>query len=126
GGQGFTQGTDLVELDQDGVRHAGADATLEDTGIGDEQVVAHQLDLAAEFLREQGPAVPVALVHAVLDGQDRILAAEIGEVVGEAGAVAGATFSTEFVATVFVELGSGAVEREADIRTGPEAGLGDG
>ena len=39
--------TDLVQLDQDGVACTQLDALGQTLGIGNEQVVAHQLDLAA-------------------------------------------------------------------------------
>ncbi len=41
--------------------------------VRDEQVVADELDLAAELVGEQLPAVPVVLGAAVLDRDDRVL-----------------------------------------------------
>src|SRR5690606_16332194 len=81
--EGFGQGADLVDLDQDRVGGAAVDAFLEDLRVGDEQVVADQLDLAADAVGELLPAVPVVLGHAVLDGDDRVLRGPVGEEVDE-------------------------------------------
>src|SRR5215208_5752050 len=61
---------DLVELDQDGVGGALGDAAPEAGGVGDEEVVADELDALAEAAGEGGPAGPVVLGHAVLDADD--------------------------------------------------------
>ena len=53
------------------------DALLQALGVGDEQVVADQLDLAAQLARQLLPAVPVVLGQAVLDGADRPLLAQL-------------------------------------------------
>ena len=49
------------------------DPSLQDLRVGDEHIVADQLHAVAERLRQQLPAVPVALGEAVLDRDDRIL-----------------------------------------------------
>ena len=58
-GEGFGHGTDLVHLDEDGVRDAGLDAFIENRRIRHEQIVADEVDLAAEFVSKDGPALPV-------------------------------------------------------------------
>ncbi len=58
GVQGLGQGADLVDLDEDGVAHLLLNAGLEPLGVGDEQVVAHQLDAVADGLGEHGPSPP--------------------------------------------------------------------
>ncbi len=65
-------GADLIELDENGIGHPPLDALLQDTRIGHEQVVAHELQPTTETTAEQHPAVPVVLRHAVLDRHDRI------------------------------------------------------
>src|SRR3546814_6218890 len=70
--QGLAEGADLVHLDQDGVGDALADALGEALRVGDEDVVADELHLAAEALGERRPAVPIVLAHAVLDGEDGV------------------------------------------------------
>ena len=52
----FGEGADLVELDEDRVGDAGRDAAAEDGGVGDEDVVADELDAVADALGELGPA----------------------------------------------------------------------
>src|SRR3546814_8022047 len=59
GGEGFGQGSDLVDLDQYGIGHAKLDASLENLGIGYEQIVAHQLNPFAQLIGQDFPAVPV-------------------------------------------------------------------
>ena len=70
-GEGLGQRADLVDLDQDRVRHAQLDALLEQPRVGDEEVVADELHPLAERLREALPAVPVGFGHPVLDAHDR-------------------------------------------------------
>ena len=76
---------DLVDLHEHRVGDAALDALAQPLGVGDEHVVADELDPVAEALGEGAPAVPVVLGHAVLDRDDRIAVAEIGEVVDELG-----------------------------------------
>ena len=51
------------------------DAALQALAVGDEQVVADELDLVAEGVGEELPAVPVVFGHAVFDGDDRDIVA---------------------------------------------------
>ena len=48
GFEGLGDGADLVDLDQDGVGDLLLDSLLEALGVGDEEVVADELDLVAE------------------------------------------------------------------------------
>ena len=66
------QRPDLVELDQDRVRDAALDPLAQDRRVGDEDVVADELQAIAEPLGELAPAIPVALRHPVLEGQHRV------------------------------------------------------
>ena len=54
------------------------DAPFETLGIGDENVVADDLDLGPEFLGHEFPAVPVVFGVTVLDGDDRKLVHQVG------------------------------------------------
>src|SRR5690606_945931 len=63
GVEGLGEGTDLVELDQQGVRRALLDAAGEALGVGDEQVVADDLDALADAGDELAPAVPLVLAQ---------------------------------------------------------------
>ena len=66
----LAQGADLVQLDQHGVGRLFLDAALDALDVGDEEVVADQLDLVADLAVQELPAVPVVLGQAVLQDDD--------------------------------------------------------
>jgi hypothetical protein len=68
--QRLGDGADLVDLDQRRVPDAAGDGVGDDGRIGDEDVVADELDPVAQPGGERGPAVPVVLAQAVLDQPD--------------------------------------------------------
>src|SRR6266536_38608 len=82
GFEGLGDGADLVDLDQGGVAGAALDGLANDGGVGDEDVVADELDTAAKSCREPDPAVPVGFGEAVFDaphrklGNDRLVAVD--------------------------------------------------
>ena len=122
--EGFGERSDLVHLDQDRVGHAQVNAPLQPGRVGHEQVVAHQLHGGAQFLGEQGPAIPVVFGDAVLDRHDREAAHQLGELVHHFGA--GVAPPTKVVAAVFEELGAGHIEGQGDLVARPVAGFLDG
>ena len=63
----FRQRTDLVDLHQNGIGAAMFDAVGEPGDVGDEQIVANQLALAADQIGQFLPALHVIFGHAVLD-----------------------------------------------------------
>lgn len=69
---GFGEGTDLVNLDEDRVSHALFKTHSQTFNVGYKQVVAHELALAADGVGEEFPAVPVVFSHTVFDRDDRI------------------------------------------------------
>ena len=73
GFEGLGDGADLVDLDQDGVGDLLLDALLQALGVGDEEVVADELDCVADVFGEELPAVPVVFGEAVFDGDDGVL-----------------------------------------------------
>ena len=73
------QAADLVDLDQDRIGNALVDPLLEPLGIGDEQVVADELDPSAELVGQRLPAVPIVFRHPVLDRRDRVIPGQISE-----------------------------------------------
>ena len=102
-------------------------------GVGDEEVVADDLDLAAQRLGERRVAGPVVLVERVLDRDDRVLVDPGGEQVDHllAGEDLVGGRLPELVALLVAlveELGAGAVERDGDVlvAAGRVAGLVDG
>ena len=121
----------LVDLDQDRVGGTQLDALLEALGVGDEQVVAHQLHLVANATGELDPAVPVLLGHAVLDGDDGISVDELFPVIDHLGARVLHALALELVHARLgvVELGRGRIhgvhEVDAGLKAGFLHGLGD-
>src|SRR5512133_2996803 len=81
-GKGLGQGADLVDLDQDRVGNALVDAFLENFGVGDKQVVTHDLHLFAQTVGQNLPAVPVVFGHAVFDADDGVFVDPGGQHVG--------------------------------------------
>ena len=71
---------------------------------------------------ERLPAVPVVLVHAVLDRDDRVARAEVGPVVGELAGGERAALVLEHVGAVLVDLARRRVERDEDVLAGHVAG----
>ena len=82
--------------------------------------------LLAEPLRQHRPAVPVALAHAVLDGDDRIARRPgLRDSRRTARRVNLRCFGLELVDAVLVELGARDVQAEVDLPAGLVAGLVD-
>mmetsp|Transcript_11880 Transcript_11880/g.49771 ORF Transcript_11880/g.49771 Transcript_11880/m.49771 type:complete len:561 (+) Transcript_11880:77-1759(+) len=68
-------GTDLVHLEQQRVARLGLDGGGDALGVGDEQVIAH--NLAHARAGKQAGVLKVILVEGVLDGHDGVLGAEL-------------------------------------------------
>ncbi len=131
--EGLGQGADLVDLDQDAVGAALGDALRQALGVGDEEVVADDLDLVAQGLGDRGVAGPVVLVERVFDRDDRVLVDPGGEEVDHllaAEDLVGGRLPelVALLAALVEELGAGAVERDGDVlvAAGRVAGLVDG
>ena len=69
-------GTDLVQLDQNGVCTAKADSFCQTFGVGYKQVIANQLYRTSKFFGHHLPSFPVFLIQTVFDGVDRVFAAQ--------------------------------------------------
>ena len=63
---------DLVELDEHAVRDPALDAHLDAVDVGDEQVVADELNAVAHHLGDRRPAFPIFLRHPIFNGYYRI------------------------------------------------------
>ena len=96
--EGLGDGADLVELDQDRVGGLLGDPLGEEVLVGDEQVVADELDLAADPGVELLPAGPVLFAEAVLEGDDRVLVDPLLPEVDHLAGVEDAAFALEVVA----------------------------
>src|SRR3990167_4309602 len=126
GFQGFGQGTDLVELDQDRVADRLVDAALEDLGVGHEQIVTDQLDLLADLVGQHFPASPVRFVHTVFDGDDRITLGQTGQVIGKTFGAEHFAFTGQVVLAIFEELAGGAVQSQGHVSAKFVASIGHG
>ena len=121
------QRPDLVDFHQQGVGHFLLDRPLDKANIGHQQVVAHQLDLAADPLVQQRPALPVVLGHSVFDADDREAVDPVGPEVDHLAAVESAALDFQQIGAggFVVELAGGRVERNIHILTRPVARLFD-
>ena len=124
GRQGFGEGADLVDFDQNGVAHSGLDAPLQTFGVGDKEVVSHQLKTGSQFTGQLGPALPVVFGQTVFDGNDGIALGQISvELNHFRRGAAAAIRPLEDVVTVFVKLAGGRIEGEKDFFAGGVPGL---
>ena len=64
---GFGESTDLVNLDEDTVGNTFGDSVAQALCVGDEQVVADQLNSLSEFIGQLLPPVPVIFGAAVFN-----------------------------------------------------------
>ena len=97
---------------------AAVDAALQPLGVRDEEVVADELDRVADPVGQRLPAVPVLLVHAVLDREDRVAAGEVGPVAGHLVGRERAALVLEDVAAALEDLARGRVERDDEVLAG--------
>ena len=102
--EGFGQGADLVNFDQDGIAYAFVNTHLQAGCIGHEQVVANQLYFVSQFLGEGSPAFPVVFCQTVFNGDDRIFFNQVCQVVHHLGAGLGCAFCQHMVFAVFIEF----------------------
>src|SRR5262249_7557971 len=71
--QGFRQRADLVWFDEYAVGDLALDAELEPLGVGDEQVVAYQLDIRSDTVSETFPAFPIVFRATILNAYDEVM-----------------------------------------------------
>ena len=126
GVEGLSDGTDLVQLDQQGVGGAEVDGLLQTSRVGDQQVVADELQTIAEASGDGSPVFPAFLVERVLDGDDRVLVDEVLVVVEHVGGVTLFTVEAVLAGLLVVELGGGDIQADADLLARLVAGGGDG
>mmetsp|Transcript_54085 Transcript_54085/g.136063 ORF Transcript_54085/g.136063 Transcript_54085/m.136063 type:complete len:475 (-) Transcript_54085:104-1528(-) len=119
---GLGDGADLVDLEEEGVACLGVEGLLDALDVGDEEVVADDLDLLAEVLGHLGVALKVVLVEGVLYRHHRVLVAELLVHVRQLvaadllAAVVGRRLEVQVVLLVLgVELGCGDVHADFDL-----------
>ena len=122
------QRADLVELDQQGIGGFLADGPAHALRVGDQQVIADNLQAVAQQFDHQLPAFPVILSQAVFDGDDRVL---VDPVLPEfdhllAGQLFAFLAQHVHLAVFVVELGGRRVERDSNLLARLVAGLLDG
>src|SRR5207237_4303076 len=105
------------------VRHSLRNPALHALGVGDEQVVAHQLQRSAQLVGQELPAVPVVLGKPVLDGDDGKIANPAGIQLYQLGTLE--LFPIERVGAVVEELVGGGIDRQRDVAAQFVAGLAD-
>src|SRR2546423_3245964 len=71
--QSLAHRSDLIHLDQNRVGYPLIDSFLQELNVGDENVVAHQLNLPAEFLGQVRPAVPIILRQPIFQRHNGIV-----------------------------------------------------
>ena len=75
GGKSFGQGTNLVDLDEDGIRNTFFNTFLEDFGVRHEQVITHDLYFFRQAVGQNFPSVPITFGHAVFNADDGVFVA---------------------------------------------------
>ena len=72
GFQSLGYGSDLVQLDEDGVTTAKGDSLCQSLGIGYKEVITDQLYLVAQFCGQFLPAFPVFLIQCIFYRNDGV------------------------------------------------------
>ena len=70
--KGFCQGSNLVYFNQNGIGNSLFDSACQSLSIGNKQVIAYQLNLFAQFFRQQLPTVPVIFRKSVFNRNNRV------------------------------------------------------
>ena len=124
---GLGDRADLIQLDENRVGHALRNAFGQDTGIGDEDIVSHELDFLPQFLRQNLPAGPISFRHAILDRDERIAGGQ--ELIIFDQLLRGFLrffLCLEFIGTIFIEFTGGRIEGDKNIFSRLVAGGLDG
>ncbi len=112
--QRLGQRPDLVHLDENCVPHALCDPSPKELLVRHEEVVADELDRAAQLLGQRAPLVPGVLVEAVLDRDERIALRQRGVEVDHRLGLERAPLARELVAPVLEDLARCRVESNPD------------
>ena len=111
----------LVHLHEQRVRSTQLNALLQAGGVGNEQVVADQLDAATDLGGQGLPSIPLVLIQRILDGNQRVVRDELLVVLNHV--LGRAAFTLELVQAVLEELGGGDVQGQGNVFARLEASL---
>ena len=118
GFDGFGDGADLIELDQDRIADFFRNATSKNLRIGYKNIIADQLNFAAEFGSEMFPSRPIVFGEAVFERDDGELPHPIGPKCGHlfrrARGLVG-FLEYVFIAGFVEELACRGIERDGDV-----------
>jgi len=125
--QCFGQRADLVHFYENRIGGAALNPTREAGGVSHEKVVAHQLQLFADRVGEQFPALPIVFGHTVFNREDRgvlphPVGPELHHLFGRPLALIGLF---ENVFAILEELARCRVQTDADFGSRLVAGLAD-
>lgn len=116
---GFGQGTNLVNLEQQGVACLLLDGGSNALGVGDKQIIADELVVRGGF--KQAPVVPVILVESILNRDDGVFLGEglvqVGQLLtGQVGSgVRVGVLKVKVVFAILVEFRGGAVHADLNL-----------
>ena len=81
------------------------------------------MNLGAQFVGQHLPAIPVALVHAVFNGDNRVSLTQTCQVIGKTLGIEALAFAGQLVLAILVEFGRRTVQGEGHIGTKLVTGL---
>ena len=111
--EGLRQRTDLVDLDQQSVSGLLLNALSQTLRVGNEEVIADNLDLVTKLSGQGSVALPVILLQRILDGDDGVVLNQVS--VDSCHLLSGMLAALEVVLAVLEELGRSHVESQSDI-----------
>ena len=114
---GLGERSDLVHLDENGVRRFLFDPALQARDARHEKIVPDELHSVAQRGGQLLPPVPVVLSQAVLDRNDRIPVRPLGVERDHAARVERTLLARERVVAIAIELGRSGIERDRRIHT---------
>ena len=113
--KGFSQSTDLVYFNKDSICYAFVDALNEAFFVGNEQVVAYQLNFFTNFLGQKFPASPIVFSQTIFNGNDGIFFAKVCQIINHFFRSFNYAFTFQMIFAVFVHFAACNVQCNYDI-----------
>ena len=126
GFHGFGQRTDLVNLNQNRVGYAFFNTHCQAFRVGNEQIVADQLNFVADGVGQHLPAFPVIFGHTVFNGENRETVAEVFIKFNHLSVGVRFAFAFHLVFAVFIKFGRSGVNSQNNVFTRLETGIFNG